>query len=121
MQEVGWYVSESDPAFIVAHEGDGEWVAPTGASWDTAALPNDLVHLVPATRLADAWGEGFDAAEEDWQHHDRAGWGNEECIAKNENPYLPSRSKIVVDGMVVWEEPVRSTAKLEPNPHWGKR
>lgn len=41
----GWYVSDSDQSFIIAWE-DGEWVAPTGVSWNAESLPGDLVRLV---------------------------------------------------------------------------
>lgn len=35
----------------------------------------------------EAWDEGFDAHDEDWEHHEASGWGDEDCLDATYNPY----------------------------------
>lgn len=71
--------------------------------------------------MAAAWDQGFDAAEEDWQHHDEAGWGDEECTPRTVNPYKPSEDSIAAHGVVARPALVRGKGTFEPNPDWGQR
>lgn len=71
--------------------------APPSAAW--SALQGSEHHREYVRRLslalmplvkhaqAEAWEEGFDAAEADWTHHKDAGWGDEDCIDATFNPY----------------------------------
>jgi len=50
------------------------------------AIAAAVMPLVKSAQ-AEAWEQGFDAAEEDWAHHKSAGWGDEDCIDATFNPY----------------------------------
>lgn len=62
-------------------------LAESGQSSRAAARIEELVQERERAAAIRAWGEGFDAAEEDWAHHGLAGWGGEECLDTTRNPY----------------------------------